>query len=139
MKLAIQRLHIRIALRKHESSEKLGGFAKRIGGRRETFLAFCDLVTDVYVNETQARHTITADGVILDRIFEFIKWLYESGMLEWLIGFLGGVEAFHNVTEVNGKNLIDSIEEVCDADVNDILGFGYDFYIPNPIPRTEPN
>jgi hypothetical protein len=129
VKLAIQRLHIRIALRKHESSERLGEYAKRIGGRRETFLAFCDLLTETYIKKTDAQHTITADGVILDRIFDFIKWLYESGMLEWLIGLFGGLETFHHqVNELNGKSLIDSIEEECNEDANsNMLGFGFHF------------
>ncbi len=68
-----------------------------------------------YVEQTHESHTLDETGTpILDKITDFIKWMYESGFLEFLLKLLMGmvdsatVNSFSNLSMYNFQSAIDT-------------------------------
>lgn len=89
----VQRAHVRSALRKINQIDDRAG---RILGSTNFFNQFYMATLDEYVsiNGRGVVSTLDDDGnPILTKLLDFIKWMYESGFLEFLIGMFSGMTA----------------------------------------------
>ena len=82
----LQRLAVRRALRNAKSQGEPG-----VDYCLEEFDGFYQFVVSQYVRATGASFEALDESQtpILDKLLDFVKWMYESGFLEFLIGLFG--------------------------------------------------
>lgn len=75
------------------------------------FENFHDLAVVTYAEQTNAAYSMDESGTpILDKLLEFVKWMYESGFLEFLIKLFAGMSVV-------------GASEVPDSEVSEILAY----------------
>ena len=92
MRKLVQRAHVRSALRKKRQTDER---AARILADGNLFSQFYMATLDEYVQQKGENviSTLDDDGnPILTKLLDFIKWMYESGFLEFLIGMFTQAE-----------------------------------------------
>lgn len=85
----LQNAAIRLAL-----FEQRTDAARQIARDATLFEEFSALIVGKYIHTTNASYVADEDGTpILDKLMEFVKWMYESGFLAFLIDLFGATMA----------------------------------------------
>lgn len=87
----LQRSIVRMSLR--DAARRGSAQAQEILSSDSLFNEVEAILVNRYIKTTNAAHTLDdADGTpILDSLLDFIKWMYESGFLEFLLGLFAGM------------------------------------------------
>ncbi len=114
LRTIVQRSHVRSALTKFQKDNPSDLRPARILGSRNFFNQFYMATLDEYVsiNGSGVISALDDDGnPILTKLLDFIKWMYESGFLEFLIGMFSGM-----TTAAVGSLCLADILESCEID-----------------------